>query len=513
MKYLITLCFGFALLPSLTSQANPTRPPTKMTVFISDLHFGVGKDSAGKWHNYEDARWAPEFELFLSEVNRLGSGNTDLMLNGDTFELWQSVQKDCVYANPNLGCTEDEALRRLKIVLRAHTAEVKSLHNFALAKNNRLFIIPGNHDAALLFSRVAGEVLKHLELPSEKAQIMTTGYWLSPDGNVYAEHGHQIGEDLNRFEGWPSPFVTAGKTFLRRPWGEQFVQEFYNEFELKYPTIDNFLDEILGVQLGLEAEGNQSSIHDVGKFVRFYLTKLSWQQMNSTLGADEEAPDWDIQAVRAQGDRFIVESIEPNNILRAVAANALKQGELGVSITELTDKEIVNLCNLRAALKEQADSNRAPNITACPKRSLGAITQALLSSRDRIFAQRLDEIMRNIDRSGQLNHRFTVFIYSHTHSPDAGFRPLQGSGTGWNPIVLNTGAWQRTITRSEFNELRDKLNLNEKAALAHLQPEDLPACYSAVFVEPYTVAPLATLKYWKKEQNGKWKLDISCARR
>src|SRR5690349_21672954 len=82
----------------------------RLTVIISDTHFGVGKKSDGMWHPYEDARWATEFKLFLDEVNRMGKGETDLVLNGDTFELWQSLENDCTNQEENLGCTEDEAL-------------------------------------------------------------------------------------------------------------------------------------------------------------------------------------------------------------------------------------------------------------------------------------------------------------------------------------------------------------------------------------------------------------------
>ena len=52
--------------------------------------------------------------------------------------------------------------------------------------------------------------------------------------------------------GWPTPFVEqGGVTYLRRPRGEEFVQDFYNQFEAKYPIIDNLADEVSGVRYGL----------------------------------------------------------------------------------------------------------------------------------------------------------------------------------------------------------------------------------------------------------------------
>src|SRR6266581_4623679 len=87
-----------ALLVFAVFAATASSNSDRLRVFISDLHFGVGKDIAtGKWNNLEDARWAPEFSSFLHAIDRVGGGATDLVLNGDTFELWQSTQKDCVY--------------------------------------------------------------------------------------------------------------------------------------------------------------------------------------------------------------------------------------------------------------------------------------------------------------------------------------------------------------------------------------------------------------------------------
>src|SRR5690242_16373722 len=83
-----SLAFGLA-------SGSPPPGTERLRIFISDTHFGVGKVD-GHWHNFEDARWAPEFEAFLREMNRMGNGKADLIFNGDTFELWQSlVPGDC----------------------------------------------------------------------------------------------------------------------------------------------------------------------------------------------------------------------------------------------------------------------------------------------------------------------------------------------------------------------------------------------------------------------------------
>src|SRR5271167_4648290 len=163
----------------------------RLRIFISDTHFGVGKVN-GQWHNFEDARWAPEFAEFLDKMNQMGKGKADLIFNGDTFELWQSLEpNDCtVSANKNLGCTQEGALKRLRRVIQFHQAELDAIGTFATSGDNRVVIVPGNHDAALLYEGVANAVLKAIKAPADRVGVAFEGYWLSPDSLIYAEHGH-----------------------------------------------------------------------------------------------------------------------------------------------------------------------------------------------------------------------------------------------------------------------------------------------------------------------------------
>src|SRR5262245_26332016 len=116
------------LVVALCTSASPGEQASdrRLIVVISDLHLGVGHVRVGdlgvdgdliklgEWHPYEDFRWSKELDSFLSYVNRVGNGATDLVLNGDTFELWQSAVDDCRYDDPDLGCSEQEAVDRIK---------------------------------------------------------------------------------------------------------------------------------------------------------------------------------------------------------------------------------------------------------------------------------------------------------------------------------------------------------------------------------------------------------------
>jgi hypothetical protein len=499
------ILIGFVLTISAVSAIAQNN---RLTVLISDTHLGVGKTADGRWHAYEDARWARDFTLFLEEINREGQGKTDLILNGDTFELWQSLQNDCIYSGKDLGCAEADALNRVRTVLAAHRDELEAIRKFAVAGTNTVVIVPGNHDAALVFPKVASEILKAIGAPSNRVKIPASGYWGSSDGQIYAEHGHQIGNDVNLFSNWPNPFIEKdGVVYLQRSWGEQFVQSFYNQFEVKYPILDNIMGDSVGVKYGVAAEGYTGLVRGIGKFLRFYLTQSSFAQLAQSLG-NEKAPLWDIAAIRRGGNRFLVESIASDDPLRSAAENSLKEGSLGVELKELSDEEVEGICNLRAAMVANDIRDRRPaRVTVCPQSSLGATATALVQSRDSIFRRYLETTLTRLRQAGAV-HRFRLFIFSHTHVPESSYSPFEQASSNWKPIVVNTGAWQRTISEQQLQRyMRDK-GLKEKDMLK-MEPDNLPACYPVVVVAPYSSTPQSFLRYWK-ETRGVWSFANKC---
>jgi len=478
----------------------------RLTVLISDTHFGVGRDAAGKWDPMEDARWAPEFAAFLQEVNRQGKGSTNLVLNGDTFELWQSVTMDCIYPDAsnqdeNLGCTEEDAIRRLKIVLAGHAPELKALGDFASSGDNRVVLVPGNHDVALLFPAVARAVLAAIPAPSNRVQVLDQGYWLSPDKMIYADHGHQIGQELNRFNGWPKPFLTrSGRVHLQRPWGEQMVQRFYNEYEKKFPVIDNFTEDSAGLGYAFAAEGRTASFKGGSRFFRFALFQTSMTQFARSLGGSRNGRHWDVEAARKKGGRFLIESIPEGDPERAAAEQTPADADLG----DMTDEEIGDICDRRAQMA--ADGKK---VTACEAATAGAAAQNLFLAPKAVMKSYLDETYKKLRDAGAASRPFEVYIYSHTHFANAGFQPLDGTGT-WNPWVVNTGAWQRIASKEQFDKILAEKNVSLQDALKKVQLEDLPACYDALFIPPYAEKPDFKLIGWRPGPDGKGALGAKC---
>ena len=500
--------------PAPTSEQQFT-PEQRLTIFISDLHFGVGKyqkNDQWYWHKEEDFRWDKEFTLFLRLIHEQGKGKTDLILNGDTFELWQSLKQNCRHEeNKNLGCAQSEAMGRIRQVIDQHRSELNAIGLFADSGENRVIIVPGNHDAALLFPDVASAVLKEIPHKSDRIRIAKEGYWLSANGLVYAEHGHQIGKEVNCFDLWPRPFVEQeGQNYLQRPWGEQFVQDYYNQYEHIYPIIDNLANEQDGIRYGLKTEGPSGLAKAAGKFFRFFVFDTSWEQFQRSLGRkDGVEPQWDVDHIRQKmGDRFLVESFPKDDPLRVEAETALGRKELGLSLKDLSNVEILEICDKRASLLEEKKT-----ITPCPRKDsdLAAAAQKLLRSRNAVYGEHLEHAYRLLVHAGKTKQRFEVFVYSHTHQADAGFNPFEGK-TNWDPLVVNTGAWQRVVTPEQLEEIKQAEGVAQKDVLPTLEPEKLPPCYSVIRVEPYSKRRnlKAVLQYWQQNKDGKWSFEESC---
>jgi hypothetical protein len=109
LSFFILICVGI-----LTSyaQSRPsidvTDEKTRLTVFISDLHLGPGKEDTGEeWLRIEDFRWEKEFDEFATFIAKESDNNTDLIIIGDMFELWQSSNMVCDGKGNRSGGGED----------------------------------------------------------------------------------------------------------------------------------------------------------------------------------------------------------------------------------------------------------------------------------------------------------------------------------------------------------------------------------------------------------------------
>jgi UDP-2,3-diacylglucosamine pyrophosphatase LpxH len=507
----------------------------RLSIFISDLHLGVGQKNAttdnsdsGKrkeWSNTEDFRWHAAFQAFLDFINKEGEGKTDLIVVGDMLELWQSSKVkcetrdgvtecrvlDCEHGDPELGCTEEEVLNRIDRIIREHGKFFKSLSTFATQGENRLFILVGNHDAGILYPKVAKRLL--FAIPAPEGRVTISGIWVSRDGRILADHGHQF-DKANSFANWPEPFVVVqGKRYLYRPTGEQFVQQFYNQYEEVFPIIDNLSTEALGVRLGLEALDLKGISVAINRFFRFLLFQQSWDQTIAFLGKEETKgrPDWDIDRIKREDNiEALLDCFDFNDPVRRIAEKAVTKGQLTISPEDLSDEEIRMVCDCRHRLAQnQSQAGSSEIVSECPikRGDLGSIKDKLLNRYKSNLRAHLKETYESLKAVDQKARHFEIYIHGHTHKSHRGIPLSIDPSIGWSVLFFNTGAFQRVVTPQEIDEIGRDLGLSEFEILNTLKPENLPPFYSYVRIDPYDPRksePNALLRFWVKEGENLW---------
>jgi hypothetical protein len=488
-----------AIAPPAPFVPAPSTQP-RMIVLISDLHFGLGKRPDGSWSHKEDFRWSGALKGFLDEMGRRGNDHVDLLVVGDFLELWQPPD-DIVCdssADPDLGCTVPEIASIASTVIGAHAADIGILGDFAQRGENRLYVIPGNHDAALLLPEVWSLLAGPLNVSGGHVALMTAGFWKSPDGRVIAEHGHQVGNDANRFDRWP--LITRnqkGTIYLERSWGERFVQKLFNSEEEQYEIIDNVSPETVGVKYRVADRGYARSAVDVARFIAFDLFETSTAQKSASLGPEASSNDpnrWNLKLAREQlGYRLFLQALPKGDPLRAEIdgqtndSNTL-QAELNALARDkakFTDEEVLALCDDLALFKAKQ---------RCAAGTAGAIVESNFVPRNRVVGAHVEEYLRS-------DKRLRIFVYGHTHEYEKG-RPLK-MASGSQVIVHNTGAFQRTVDEAGFLSRVKAQNLSPNEALRKIRLEDLPPCYSAVLVT-YSPSGAAVSKTWRwlQEEGG-----------
>ena len=201
----------------------------------------------------------------------------------------------------------------------------------------------------------------------------------------------------------------------------------------------------------------------------------------------------------------------------------------------LNDEELTAICDYRAALRRarrrferiltQIDP-QGPPVAECPRLpdSRGGQFDYFWRTRDLIYGRRLQTAEADLPDRGR---PIAIFVHNHTHLVDwrqrvllstsqgrpvivDGFSPLRDALA---PVVVNGGAWQRTITPVQFARLRAAGGLTDAELMRALRPEHLAPCYSFVQVDPYDATPAApVVRYWRQADSGTWAMAAECGR-
>ena len=202
----------------------------------------------------------------------------------------------------------------------------------------------------------------------------------------------------------------------------------------------------------------------------------------------------------------------------------MADGRLAEVMAGLSDEEVTAICDYRAAVRRARRrfepvvsqfAPRGPVVTECPRTpdTRGAVFDYFWQSRDRMFGRHVEAVAAQLP-----NKRMpAVLVHGHTHLPDRtqsyanmisgglltipmeGFSPVRGALT---PVVINGGAWQRTITPVQLGRLQAERGLGYDELLRELQPEHLAPCYSFVHIPPYTDTPSPSVRYWRQAAGG-----------
>lgn len=465
---------------------------TRTAVFVSDLHFGVGKKPDGSWHPTEDFRWASALKGFLDRISADTNNAADLVIVGDFLEMWQPPRQMCAGANANTGCTIEEMSEISAHIVKAHSDHFVLLREFSERGENRLHIIPGNHDASIRYAKVWSPIGDILNAASGKINLVESGLWSSADGKIVAEHGHQIGHDVNKYPNWPRIIKKVGlANYIERPWGELFVQTLFNEQEETYSIIDNLSPETAGARYRAADRGLWKSAGDIARFLAFNLAETSVRQKIALLGPrNDSSQPWKIDRARNSGHLLFLRGLQAKDPLRIQIESGGEQAEsikqelaaIARNPMRLPDQEVMHLCDLIA----EQDSNN--NI--CWDPTLGAALQSASISQDKVIARHLETRLPNYAA-------MQVFVFGHTHQVIVP-RAIQ---IGLRKVTIaNTGAFQRLIDEAGF--LRRLNGGTPQEALKSMTVDDLPPCYSAIVIRTANGDPKPELRTWHMQENG-----------
>lgn len=508
---------------------------------ISDLHFGIGAPGSVKlstsnpcpsppsvegkdetpitdaMRNTEDFRFPVALCGFLAAIGDRNSDGVDLVIAGDFLELWQHPQVDCRQLGAKdveCGCTVEQMKQVVRTVLRAHAIEFAALDRFLTKPTNRLIVVPGNHDAALMDDDIWA--LVQAALPSAGSRLVraASGTWFSEKKRVVVEHGHQQQvPEVNAFPRWDHRVVTKmceGEKRFFVTWGEHFVYALYTDIETNlFPLIDNLVPDSAGTSVySAHAKVEHRTAKDWARFITFNVLETSLYQKLQILSVDERPAgrlsDTEVAACKVCLRGGLVlrggqeDPMTPNPLLQGlVAQQGLKdsaefRAALDEQAAQLPNDQARLLCERVATLGKGVIRDSEGN--TCQGTLSTAISKVFDPNGEHMLARRVSDLYDQSE--GALQY----YIFGHTHEAKV---KMPVALPARNVLALNTGAFQRLIDKDNFTK-HPKRNKDESdpAFLARLTHEDLAACYSVVEVKYQDRYPQATLLQWFMDENG-----------
>lgn len=226
---------------------------SRSIIVISDIHVGAGPlDDCDK----ELEGHLCDFLHALSERDE----SVELVINGDFLEFiqappWKGRELESHSQDMIPLChTEEQSVSKLRAIHQEHTAILRSLGQFLSSKvDNKLVIIPGNHDADFYWGNIRDEFTAYVseadgQVASKIKFHLEQVYRPGDFPEIWIEHGHQY-DPLNAFEVNGSPFWSEatppifkdvdGRDRLFECVGTRLLIKFLNRLDKSYPFVDN----------------------------------------------------------------------------------------------------------------------------------------------------------------------------------------------------------------------------------------------------------------------------------
>jgi UDP-2,3-diacylglucosamine pyrophosphatase LpxH len=284
-------------------------PQPSVVIVISDLHIGSGP--------LDDFDHAIELELvaFLGELTRRPEA-IELVINGDFLEFvqaepWEDAGlKGATGKNQALCFTEVQSLMKLRNIMNSHPNVFRVLGWFIAKDQNRIVILPGNHDVDLFWHAVRCELRTRIDefagVAAGDRLVFHLGRVYRPAvmPSVWIEHGHQLDVNNNFFldneERWSeaSPPILDGADGEKRLMacvGTQFLADYLNKIDQTYPFVDNVKPFSKFVKMFLVA----SALFRIGTPVRIAIAAWGILRFLARTGRQS------VSALLAQGGRQI----------------------------------------------------------------------------------------------------------------------------------------------------------------------------------------------------------------
>jgi UDP-2,3-diacylglucosamine pyrophosphatase LpxH len=396
-----------------------------VTVVISDLHVGGGKNDPNDDHVYDTA----QFRRFIDGLTRDTDGQAgkyELLINGDFLEFAQVAPSAYKLRSAKYWCSEAESVLKLDQILTGHADVFDALRAFA-ARRNIVTIAAGNHDVDLYWP----EVQKRLQKVAGPLRFAVgVNHCRRYKGRLHVEHGHRM-DPANWFTNWKNPIlkIRGEASRLEMCAGTLFMVNFVNWLEDKFPFADN-IKPITALGRILWKEKKLSFAAAAWK-----LSQFSMRHPKVSLGSDQN---------REFPERFRLLLRNNPTFRKSMAELYRRAGHPGA-----TSESIVVTLNDEKAYSEfltEIVTQLPPDVWCKYFETAGSSTlsqNVTLKIGQSGFANE-KEVLRT-EASRILKTGVHIAIFGHTHQPD---EVRNDDGAYFNP-----GSWTRYEEIENFGKL------------------------------------------------------------